>query len=174
RKLGREPGLAPGAARVPRAPRAPVRLLHARLHRARRRTARARAPRLRGARARRALLESLPLHRLHTDREGGSGGAGGEQLVTVAHAVERAIGRPLRRVEDEPLVQGRGCYVADLNRPNQVYARVVRSQVAHGRLLAVHLEDALVHEGVIGAFSAAEIPNMAETKIPIRITPHEE
>jgi carbon-monoxide dehydrogenase large subunit len=93
--------------------------------------------------------------------------------VTVAPALGRAIGRPLRRVEDEPLVQGHGCYVADLNRPNQVHARVVRSQLAHGRLRAVHLEDALAQDGVIGAFSATEIPNMAETKIPIRITPHE-
>jgi carbon-monoxide dehydrogenase large subunit len=94
-------------------------------------------------------------------------------LTVVAETFAPAVGRPLRRVEDEPLVQGLGCYVADVNRPNQVYARIVRSQVAHGWLQAVHLEDARAHEGVIAAFSAQDIPNIAETKIPIRITPSE-
>src|SRR5439155_47867 len=40
-----------------------------------------------------------------------------------------------------------------------------------GRLLAVHVEDARAYEGVVGAFAAQDIPNIAETKIPIRITP---
>jgi carbon-monoxide dehydrogenase large subunit len=91
--------------------------------------------------------------------------------MTVAHALTRAVGQALRRVEDEPLVQGKGCYVADVNRPDQVHARIVRSQVAHGRLRKVHVEDARACEGVIGVFCAEDVPNMAETKIPIRITP---
>ena len=43
------------------------------------------------------------------------------------------IGRPMERVEDLRMVRGRGTYVADVNRPNQLYAVILRSSVAHGR-----------------------------------------
>lgn len=91
--------------------------------------------------------------------------------MTVAPTLAKAVGRPLQRVEDEPLVQGLGCYVADVNRPDQVHARIVRSQVAHGALRKVHVEDARAREGVVAVLCAEDIPNMAETKIPVRITP---
>ena len=46
-----------------------------------------------------------------------------------------AVGRPLRRVEDARLLRGGGRFVDDVDRPGQLWMRVVRSTVAHARLL---------------------------------------
>jgi carbon-monoxide dehydrogenase large subunit len=66
------------------------------------------------------------------------------------------------------LVTGRGLFVADIDRPRQVWMRVVRSPVAHGRLLGVDLDGARAHEGVTAAFSGADLPE--QLKIPIRLS----
>ena len=82
-----------------------------------------------------------------------------------------SVGRPILRKEDDRMIKGQGCYVGDVNRPGQVYARIVRSQVAHAKLLAVHLDEARAQPGCVAAFAAADIPGIAEKKIPVRITP---
>ncbi len=43
------------------------------------------------------------------------------------------IGQPVPRQEDPTLLRGQGRYTDDINLPNQAYAVMVRSQVAHGR-----------------------------------------
>ena len=91
--------------------------------------------------------------------------------TTMLAAEPKSVGRPVLRKEDDRLIKGLGCYVADVNRPDQVYARIVRSQVAHAKLLAVHLEEARARPGCVAAFAAADIPDIAQKKIPVRITP---
>lgn len=91
--------------------------------------------------------------------------------TTTLAAEPKSVGRPVLRKEDDRLIKGLGCYVGDVNRPDQVYARIVRSQIAHAKLLAVHLEEARARPGCVAAFAAADIPGIAEKKIPIRISP---
>jgi carbon-monoxide dehydrogenase large subunit len=91
--------------------------------------------------------------------------------TTMVAAEPKSVGKPILRKEDDRLIKGLGCFVGDVNRPNQVYARIVRSQVAHAKLVAVHLEEARARPGCIAAFAAADIPGIADKKIPIRITP---
>jgi carbon-monoxide dehydrogenase large subunit len=74
-------------------------------------------------------------------------------------------------VEDGPLITGSGCYVADVTREGQVWARVVRSPVAHGRLVRVDLAAVRAHPGVIAAVSAADIPGIESLRIPCRLHP---
>jgi len=83
----------------------------------------------------------------------------------------QSVGRPLLPVEDERLIKGVGTYVADVQRPGQLYARVVRSQVAHGWLRKVHLNDARAVAGVASVVCAEDIPRLSERRIPVRITP---
>ena len=45
------------------------------------------------------------------------------------------IGTSTKRLEDPPLLLGKGIFVADINHDNQIYMRVVRSDVSHGKLL---------------------------------------
>ena len=63
----------------------------------------------------------------------------------------------LRR-EDERLLRGRGHFVDDVNRPGQLWLRVVRASVAHARLLAVDTTAARALPGVHAALSAADLP----------------
>jgi hypothetical protein len=53
------------------------------------------------------------------------------------------IGQSLTRLEDPPLVRGKGRFVADVSFPHQLHMRVVRSPLAHGRLLGISTEAAL-------------------------------
>ena len=53
------------------------------------------------------------------------------------------VGRPLRRVEDGPLLVGVGRYLDDLEQPGQLSARIVRSHVAHGHLRSIDADGAL-------------------------------
>jgi len=82
-----------------------------------------------------------------------------------------AVGQPLARVEDEPLVTGSGCYVGDVTRDGQLWARVARSPVAHGRLVGLELGAARAHPGVVAAVCAADIPGIESLRIPCRLHP---
>ena len=44
------------------------------------------------------------------------------------------IGTSAKRLEDPPLLMGKGLFVADINHDNQIYMRVVRSDVSHGKM----------------------------------------
>lgn len=59
-----------------------------------------------------------------------------------------AIGQPLKRLEDRPLITGRGRYAADNHAPGTLHMRMVRSPVAFGRLRGVTLRPALAMPGV--------------------------
>ncbi len=51
----------------------------------------------------------------------------------------RVFGRSVLRLEDPPLVLGRGQFVGDLGFPHQLHMRVVRSSYAHAVLRAVDI-----------------------------------
>ncbi len=77
------------------------------------------------------------------------------------------IGTRLARKEDPRLLRGRGRFGADLSRPGQLWARVVRSPIAHGRLHAVHTSQAAAAPGVVAVVTAADLPGPPE--IPVRL-----
>jgi aerobic carbon-monoxide dehydrogenase large subunit len=72
------------------------------------------------------------------------------------------IGQSLKRKEDRALVAGSGRYLDDLVLPHMVHLGVVRSTHAHARLGKVLLEDARGLPGVVAAFTAADLPELAE------------
>jgi carbon-monoxide dehydrogenase large subunit len=80
------------------------------------------------------------------------------------------IGRPMERVEDFRFLRGRGTYVADVNRPGQLYAVILRSSVAHGIIKSIDVSRACalqgVHHVLIGADLGKTVP-----KIPLRLQP---
>src|SRR5215831_5459227 len=80
--------------------------------------------------------------------------------------VNRYIGASIERVEDLRFLHGRGEYVADLVRDRLLYAGVLRSPVAHGRIRAIKPNPALAVEGVRAVITAAEIG--AVPRIPLR------
>lgn len=78
------------------------------------------------------------------------------------------IGQAVPPREDGPLVAGRGQFVADLRREGQLYARMVRSQVARGRLRGIDVDSALRRTEVIGVYTANDLPGMDSLRLPIR------
>jgi len=70
---------------------------------------------------------------------------------------ENGIGAAVRRKEDHRFITGRGQYVDDINRPNQLYAYIVRSPVAHGRILSIDTAAALAMPGVKAVLTGADM-----------------
>ena len=71
----------------------------------------------------------------------------------------RWIGQSVTRLEDPPLVTGRGRYAGDISFPHQLHMRVVRSHVASGRIVAIDTGAAKALPGVFAVWSAADIPD---------------
>ncbi|WNI17839.1 xanthine dehydrogenase family protein molybdopterin-binding subunit [Actinacidiphila sp. ITFR-21] len=80
-----------------------------------------------------------------------------------------AIGTSVLRLEDERLLRGRGRFHDDTVRPGQLWLRVVRSPVAHARIVNVDTSAAEQLPGVVAVVTAADLPGRA--LIPVR-QPH--
>ena len=70
------------------------------------------------------------------------------------------IGRSVPRLEDPPLVAGRGRFAADISFPHQLHMRVVRSPKAHGRIVAIDAAAARAAPGVVAVWTAADIADV--------------
>jgi hypothetical protein len=70
------------------------------------------------------------------------------------------IGQSVTRLEDPPLVTGRGEYAGDINFPHQLYMRIVRSAHAHGRIASVDATAARALPGVFAVWTAADIKDV--------------
>ena len=88
--------------------------------------------------------------------------------VRLAPGMGRVVGQRLTRLEDAPLVRGEGRFSADVDFPRQLAMRVVRSPVAHGRLLAIDTAAALALPGVHAVWTAADVAELPP--IPFRAT----
>src|ERR1700722_14406298 len=67
------------------------------------------------------------------------------------------VGRSVKRLEDRPLVTGRGQYAADIGFPRQLTMRVVRSPVANGRLVGIDTSAARALRGVAAVWTFADV-----------------
>ena len=70
--------------------------------------------------------------------------------------VKFGVGQPMRRVEDERLLTGKGRYTDDLSAEGQAYAFMVRSPHAHARILAIDTADALNAPGVLAVYTGED------------------
>ncbi|MHB1243109.1 MAG: xanthine dehydrogenase family protein molybdopterin-binding subunit [Gaiellaceae bacterium] len=69
----------------------------------------------------------------------------------------RAVGTSVPRKEDRKLVTGNGQFLDNINLPGQLWLSVVRSPYAHAGIAKVDLAAARKLEGVVAAFSGAEL-----------------
>ena len=77
------------------------------------------------------------------------------------------IGTSIPRKEDPRLLRGQGRFGSDFARPGQLWARVVRSPVAHGRLGPPGTARAAAADGVVTVITAASLP--PGLAIPVRL-----
>ncbi len=79
-------------------------------------------------------------------------------LDAAAAPVEKyAIGQSVSRKEDPMLVTGRGRYSDSLSLPNQAYAVMVRSQVAHGLIKSIDTDAATAMPGVLAVLTGQDL-----------------
>jgi aerobic carbon-monoxide dehydrogenase large subunit len=86
--------------------------------------------------------------------------AGNERLQAPAQPGKTGIGASVTRLEDLPLVTGKGLFVGDISFPHQLYMRIVRSADAHGVLAAVDATEARKLPGVIAVWTERDIRDL--------------
>ena len=67
------------------------------------------------------------------------------------------IGQPILRKEDIRFITGKGLYTGDITFENQSYMYVLRSNMAHGRIINIDIGKAKKEEGVINIFLAQDL-----------------
>jgi CO/xanthine dehydrogenase Mo-binding subunit len=90
-----------------------------------------------------------------------SHGNGHDYPTPPPSAERRVLGHAVTRIEDRPLVTGRGRYAGDINFPHQLHMRIVRSSKAHGRLVSVDASAALKTPGVVAVWTNADIAELS-------------
>lgn len=80
------------------------------------------------------------------------------------------IGTPMERREDLRFLRGRGEYLDDLTVDGLLYAVILRSSVAHGRIRSLDASAARQHPGVHAVITAADMPG-GPPIIPMRLQP---
>ncbi|HSG13807.1 MAG TPA: xanthine dehydrogenase family protein molybdopterin-binding subunit [Gaiellaceae bacterium] len=68
-----------------------------------------------------------------------------------------AIGTSVRRKEDASLLRGQGTFVENLTVPGTLFMAIVRSPYPRARIKSVDLDRARAAEGVVAAFSGADL-----------------
>jgi carbon-monoxide dehydrogenase large subunit len=71
------------------------------------------------------------------------------------------IGASVERLEDRPLVTGRGRFAGDVTFVHQLHMRIVRSAHAHGRLKTVATAEARALPGVVAVWTAGDITDLS-------------
>jgi 2-furoyl-CoA dehydrogenase large subunit len=83
--------------------------------------------------------------------------------VGVATERESWVGKAIPRLEDETLLRGEGRFMDDLEPArNAGHAAILRSQLAHARIVGLDISAALAHPGVIGVLTGADVAAMSK------------
>ena len=68
-----------------------------------------------------------------------------------------SVGQAVLRREDIPLLRGAGQFVDDLTRDGLLYARFVRSTIAHGQIIHINIEAASRLDGVVAVLTGVDL-----------------
>ena len=86
--------------------------------------------------------------------------------MTATETSTRVVGTSVKRKEDASLLRGRGTFVDNLTLPGMVYLAVVRNPYPRARIKGVSLDAARAAEGVVAAFSGADLAEDWEGGLP--------
>ncbi|MGH3213648.1 MAG: xanthine dehydrogenase family protein molybdopterin-binding subunit, partial [Trebonia sp.] len=86
--------------------------------------------------------------------------------MTVGQERRRLVGQPVVRREDPALLTGRGSYTDDVTPPGTLHAFVVRSPLAHARIVAVDVTEAREAPGVVAVYTAADLAELGVGPLP--------
>ena len=78
-------------------------------------------------------------------------------MKPIEEVLLKAIGKPVRRKEDERLITGKGRFTDDFAFEGQTYAAMARSPHPHARILGVNKGSVLGMPGVLGVFTGQDL-----------------
>jgi 2-furoyl-CoA dehydrogenase large subunit len=82
--------------------------------------------------------------------------------VNVVTEHETWVGRAVPRLEDAALLRGEGAFMDDIDPVrNAAHAAILRSQLAHARIVRLDPSRALEHPGVVGVLTGADVAAMS-------------
>jgi aerobic carbon-monoxide dehydrogenase large subunit len=79
------------------------------------------------------------------------------------------VGQPVRRVEDQRFITGKGRYTDDINIDGQAYGYVVRSPEAHARIKSIDVGAARSAPGVLAVITGDELAATGGNHLPCLI-----
>jgi carbon-monoxide dehydrogenase large subunit len=88
-------------------------------------------------------------------------GTGQVREPTDASGPETLLGARLRRIEDPPLLTGRGRFLDDIQLPRQLEMAVLRSPHPHARILGIDTAAARASAGVVDVLTGADLVGVA-------------
>ncbi len=97
--------------------------------------------------------------------------------MTTEHEPNGLIGASLKRVEDPPLITGKGCYVDDINLPGMLHLAFQRSPYPHAKILSIDVGKAKTMPGVEAVITGNDISeklNLSSSQVlpKMKIPPH--
>jgi aerobic carbon-monoxide dehydrogenase large subunit len=69
----------------------------------------------------------------------------------------RKFGAPIKRNEDARLLSGQALFIDDVELPNMLHAALLRSNVAHARIVSIDVSAARKRQGVVAVYTAADL-----------------
>lgn len=104
-----------------------------------------------------------------------------ENLPVADNSGTALVGDAIQRIDAREKVLGTGEYPDDIYLDGMIYGSAVRSEYPRAKVLAIHAEEAQALEGVIGVYTAEDIPGQVkvghlkqdwDTMIPVGKTTH--
>src|SRR3990172_6995261 len=100
--------------------------------------------------------------------------------MAVTETTGTFVGTSVKRKEDAALLRGRTTFVDNLTLPATVFMAIVRSPYPHARIKSVKLDAARAADGVVAAFSGADLAEDWKGSLPcawpvtedIKMPPH--
>ena len=77
--------------------------------------------------------------------------------MTTEHTTTGLIGASIRRVEDAPLITGKGCYTEDIQLPGMLHLAFLRSPYPHAKIISIDTSAAKAMAGVIAVVTGDDL-----------------
>src|SRR5262244_4107651 len=86
------------------------------------------------------------------------------------------IGASIRRVEDQVLVAGKGCYVDDIRLPEMLYLAFLRTTYPHAKIVSIKTNAAKAMAGILAVITGEDVKQLNMPVAPMvqdqKIPPH--
>ena len=97
--------------------------------------------------------------------------------MTTEHTTTGLIGASIRRVEDRPLITGKGCFTEDIQLPGMLHLAFLRSPYPHAKIISIDTSAAKAMAGVIAVVTGDDLSEQlhvpAVPMVPgMKIPPH--